>query len=439
MCDTIFASKDTTAGRINLFGKNSDRQPNEAQVVELLPAGTHEPGEQLRCTYIAIPQARRTHAVLLCRPFWMWGVEMGANEQGLVVGNEGLHARSPAPEEEALTGMDLVRLALERASTAAEALDVMIDLLERYGQGGNCGHLTPNYYNNGFLVADWNEAFVLETVGKQWLIERVSGVRSLSNVYSIGADVARTSAGLEELIREFAPARTGPSNYAALIKNPNREHIGHAGARRARSSSLLQARAGSIGALDMMSILRDHGTTTPGSIVELDRLSLCMHAGPEQRPGQTTGSLVSELYETSAVHWVTATAAPCISIFKPVLLGVPLPWHGPELTDRYDPSALWWRHEGLHRRAILGDFMRVVEDIGQERDELESRFHSRVKGVIDGGNVLDRTRMVAQCWVEASEAENRWRARIGGMTTTTSDSPHSQFWKNMNKIAGMEV
>src|SRR5687767_8257813 len=110
MCDTIIATPPSTAERIVLFGKNSDRQRNEAQALELKPRADYVAGEMLKCTYMELPQAAHTHAVLLSRPFWTWGVEMGANEHGVVIGNEGLHVRGPAPESKALTGMDLLRL-----------------------------------------------------------------------------------------------------------------------------------------------------------------------------------------------------------------------------------------------------------------------------------------------------------------------------------------
>src|SRR5882724_5262552 len=112
MCDTIFASPSATADHIALFAKNSDRQRNESQTVKCFSSIDHRPGADLPCTYITIPQVRHTHAVLLCRPFWIWGAEMGVNEHRVAIGNEGLHARSPAPQENALTGMDLLRLAL---------------------------------------------------------------------------------------------------------------------------------------------------------------------------------------------------------------------------------------------------------------------------------------------------------------------------------------
>lgn len=63
----------------------------------------------LQCTYLEIEQVERTHAVVLSRPAWLWGAEMGANEHGVCVGNEGVWTREPVGEDEALLGMDLVR------------------------------------------------------------------------------------------------------------------------------------------------------------------------------------------------------------------------------------------------------------------------------------------------------------------------------------------
>lgn len=68
------------------------------------------------------------------------------------------------------------RLALERSSSALEALRVITDLLARYGQGGSCREdPTPFCYHNTFLLADRTEAWVLETAGRLWAAQRIQG------------------------------------------------------------------------------------------------------------------------------------------------------------------------------------------------------------------------------------------------------------------------
>jgi secernin len=437
MCDTILAPPSTTAAGGMLFGKNSDRQRNEAQAVEHVSAADHAPDSALKCTYITIAQAPHTFATMLCRPFWTWGAEMGANEHGVVIGNEGLHSRAPAPRDEALIGMDLLRLALERASSAAQAVELITTLLERHGQGGNCGHLTPSYYNNSFIVADAREAFVLETVFRDWLVERVNGIRALSNGYSIGRGPMRVSAGLRQLLLDSGWSTESEPNFAEAIQDPEREHLGNARGRRACSTALLAAHKGQIAAAEMMRVLREHGTPEhPDQQWRADctiERTVCMHAGADDRPAQTVGSLVSELHAGDAVHWVTGTSAPCTSIFKPVLLDVPLLLVEPAPTDRFDPRTLWWRHELLHRAALRDDFARFLEEIRPERDALEAQFAVRVKAVLNGGDRADRSRMVAQCWQQAAAAEDRWFNRVQARSHSSSDPA----WQRLNQLAGM--
>jgi dipeptidase len=442
MCDTISVRVGTPEAPRLLFGKNSDRQRNEAQAVERIAGERFAPDSDLSCTYLTIPQVAETADVLICRPFWGWGAEMGANVHGVVIANEGLHARSPAPIEQALTGMDLVRLGLERARDADEAVAVITGLLARYGQGGDCGHLIPSFYNNGFLVADHSRAFVIETVGREWMVEAAPALRTMSNGYSIARPSA-TSAGLDGLIansgwEEESGSEVDTRNYAAMIGNPDREHIGHAGRRRARSAALLDGGDGPLGIDRVFRMLRDHGATDgfarnwrgQGG----DAVTLCMHAGAEPRIGQTVGSMASDLQSEGGLHWVTATAAPCLSIFKPAFADLPLPLVEPDPRGEFDEATLWWRHERAHR-AALADLPGTIAAVAAERDALEARFVVDMAEVRHGPAAA-RAQALAECWTAAEAWEADLASAVGGALPSPADpDDYAAIWTEHSRIA----
>jgi secernin len=440
MCDTLLALPNSTARHISLFGKNSDRQRNEAQAVEVFRRAEYQSGTALKCTYISIPQVRSTNAVLLCRPFWMWGAEMGANEHGVAIGNEAVFSRVAPPRNAALTGMDLLRLALERADSAKEAVDVITSLLEKHGQGGDCGYLHESYYHNSFLISDTREGFVLETVGQEWLVERVRDIRAISNAYSIDRTPERLSGGLLKLVHAVDGSTKSEPQYAVALADPEKQHIGSAEARQKCAQSLLTSHGGQLNAADMMKILRNHGLAEvhhPGWNSEcITRKSLCLHAGDDERSGQTVGSMVSELSGSDPVHWVTGTGSPCLSIFKPLLINAAVASHGARPTGRFDPRALWWRHERIHRLAVMGDFAKLLEDICPERDALESDFRSRITSVLNGGSISDRELAVTECWNKASDMEDQWFARASRRCNVGA-SGYRDTWLKMNRMAGM--
>ncbi|MCX6005193.1 MAG: hypothetical protein NT082_05925 [Chloroflexi bacterium] len=93
MCDTIVALGTATKNGATLFGKNSDREPDEVQNIKIYPRRQYKPGDTVKCTYISVPQVAETARILLCQPFWMFGAEMGTNEYGVMIGNEALFTR----------------------------------------------------------------------------------------------------------------------------------------------------------------------------------------------------------------------------------------------------------------------------------------------------------------------------------------------------------
>jgi secernin len=135
-CDTFVYVGGLNGPAHTIFGKNSDRPADEEHEVVTFPAATHAPGSVVKCTHISIPQAEATLAVVLSRPRWLWGCEMGANEKGVVGGNEAVSSvlADDLGDQARLLGMDLLRLALERGGTAREAVQHCCKLLEEHGQ-----------------------------------------------------------------------------------------------------------------------------------------------------------------------------------------------------------------------------------------------------------------------------------------------------------------
>jgi hypothetical protein len=121
-----------------------------------------------------------------------------------------------------------------------------------------------------------------------------------------------------------------------------------------------------------------------------------------------------------------------------VLLDVALPSRGQPPGGSYDSSNLWWRHERLHRAALVRDFPKILEGIQQDRDALEMEFRSRVSRVLDGGNSEDRARAVARCWREADEMEDRWLAQMERIVPVIGTPDHAA-WIKMNRISGINL
>jgi secernin len=429
MCDTLVAVGEATADGTVILAKNSDREPNEAQVLTHVPRARHAPGATVKCTYLEILQVPETYEVLLSRPFWMWGAEMGANEHGVTIGNEAVFTREAYDKKPGLTGMDMLRLALERAGTARQALDVIVELLQTYGQGGNCGFQHKLYYHNSFAIADLKEAWVLETAGHFWAAERVHDVRTISNGLTIGREWDLASPGLVEHAVEKGWCRSRDDfHFARCYSDLVYTRLGGCRARQRRSTALLEAQKGQITAETMMAALRDHGlqaasdpTWNPGRGWLME--TLCVHAsvGPT-RPSQSVGSMVAHLASGGPIVWVTGTSAPCTGIFKPVYLaGAGLPDLGPAPAGTYDPDSLWWSHERLHR-AVIRDYATRLPLYRDERDALEAKFLQEAQKVfLEYGGVGDEewasflAAFTASCFERAARATAQWADRVSSI------------------------
>jgi secernin len=439
MCDTLVALGNATLDGSVLFAKNSDRHPNEAHELVIIPHATHPAGDSVRCTHVEIPQVAETFAVLLAKPFWIWGAEMGANERGVVIGNEAVFTKVPYEKGPGLIGMDFLRLALERAATARTALDVITNLLEIHGQGGSCEQHHYKTYHNSFIIADPQEAWVLETAGRQWAAERVRDVWSISNAITIGRQWDLASAGLVDyaIQRGWCKSRQD-FDFSRCYSSWLYTRFSEARPRQCRTTALLQGQPHQISLEKMMSYLRDHGADatpewSPGpSLTDWD---VCMHAGfGPVRVSQSVGSMVSRLTPELQTHWVTGTSAPCTSLFKPVWIDSGLPPLGPSPRGEYEAATLWWRHENLHR-LTLRDYSTRMALYQPEQKALEAEF-SRLEAETRKKPTAERSAFTAECFAKAEQAEVLWTERVSAAPVKARMPVwFALAWKGFNKQA----
>jgi secernin len=349
--DTAVAVGGATADGSVIFAKNSDRRANEAQPLHHSPRRRHPPGATLRTQYLEIPQVAETWEVIGSRPHWLWGFEIGVNEWGVAIGNEAVLSREGYADP-GLLGMDLIRLGLERGRTAAEAVEQLGALTERWGQGGSCEAPGQPFrtYHNSYVVADPRGAWIVETAGRRWRAEAVVDRGSISNLYTL------------------AETRAWQDPAADLTTRA---------CRLARSRALLASHRQPIAVADMMALLRDHdGEERPCERQELP--SLCMHGQPG-RWGETAAAMVAHLRpdrprELTATVW-TAFGSPCLSVFRPVYpfaVGAPA-----ELDlggDRYDRKSGWWLFERLQRTVAMAP--QLAGDVRARLGELEERLRA---------------------------------------------------------------
>lgn len=291
MCDCLVALSGVTASGVTIFAKNSDRPADEAQVLEGYAAAKRF--EPTRTTYLEIESGPdETLAFIGSRPWWMWGVEHGVNEAGVAIGNETIYTTlDPRPFPPALTGMDLVRLGLERAGSAAAAVEIITALLERHGQGGSGHQGRHRPYWSSFLVADPARAFVLETSGREWeaeeVLPEVTGARAISN---------RTT------IPSFDAVHRHPRQPVETLVNP----------RWTASNETLAARPVTLESV--RSHLRSH-------VGGPDGWTVCMHVEGVEA---TTASMIAELRPGGRGVARFLLGSPCSSVYVPLFVGRPL-------------------------------------------------------------------------------------------------------------------
>ena len=398
-CDTWAALADATLRGLTILAKNSDRPLFDCQPLLFHPRRSWPAGADIDLGRIRIPQVDVTYATLGSSPYWCWGYEEGINEFSVAIGNEGVFSRglvehiASAKQGEGPplgpTGMDLLRLGLERGKTAREALGVITALLEEYGQFGSGLPATgvDGAYDNSYIIADPHEVWILETAGRHWIAKRITqGVTSISNRLSISGDADLASSG----ILEFAVKKGWwPEDkqedfdfqkaYAADTPVEKARNY-RARVRQQCSLGLLEEKKGDVNLDWMKRIARDRSTNPS---IDLD---------------QTASSCVALLpgaADELPVFW-WAASTPSSSCYVPFFV------HGnrlPEIVsaagtagrtivppsqaakDAFSESSYWWLFKDLRDKTNI-DWAARNPEVRKEFDALEEEFAAGISAVV---------------------------------------------------------
>ncbi len=307
MCDTLF--KRFSFGS-SIFAKNSDRDPQEPQITELALPGLPDeenyffPQRQdyLEKNYPALKEAfnklNPEFTAIISRPSWIWGAEMGVNEKGVAIGNEAVFSLRGRLFDDGLLGMDILRLTLHAASSASEAVEIIISLINTYGQGGNCAFRGKLKYHNSFLIADAAQGFVLETAGMDWAVKTIRSYYSISNTYTIRDDFDRISTDKVLVFKQHFEAKFYNLFTRAVVR------------RKYTMTELEKLQQ----PFEVRRILRSH---IKNDQPRPTMASVCMHS-PRLIKSETTASMIVEYVDDEFLVWTTNSPLPCLSVYKPL-------------------------------------------------------------------------------------------------------------------------
>jgi secernin len=379
--DMVVALPGTTPDGQMLFGHNGSRPAEEGQSLDRQPPRAHACGETLIFGPLALAQVRQTHAVVGWQATGRWGYRHGVNEHRVVVGRNPIRARLHS-DGSGLTGPDLVRLALERATSARQARDVILDLVGRHGQMA----AESEEPNSTFLVADVREAFVLETAGNHWAEQEVHAVRAVSDVCHLHQDWDRISRGLADVAigRGWWPQDGSKLDFAKIAAPGDRE-APPAMRRWGRATLLLEQHSGRVDRAFVRRLLADHFEMPAARSADafahpLAEQSICRHGDDPVAPA-TAVSLIAELtplMDQLPLAWC-AFGPPCTSVYFPIPLAGELP-HALQADGGDTGCAVWRSMSRLLHQCRLD--ARRWEQVREEMARLQLRFEDNCRDLI---------------------------------------------------------
>ena len=393
-CDTMVALPSATKENQTIFAKNSDRSAIECQPLVQHPRKTHPAGTSTKCQFVELPGVTTTYRHIGSRPYWCWGYEHGFNEHQVVIGNEGLASKYEFDSPK-LIGMELIRLGLERAETAAEAVTVMTELITKYGQGKFSNDQGVRTYDNGYIIADPTQAYILQTAGHEWAVKQVQGAVGISNVYSIEEDWDRLSPNSadEAIAQGWYTDASARFNFSEAYSRAADRSTGSGAMRRKRSCAVLSRLSGNIEAQTMMALLSDHSDGSqpdePFQTEITSGTSICIHHDDKGEGGNTAASLVAHLCDDGSrlpIYWCSFYS-PCLAVFLPMFIEGKLPEVLAIGDETLSDDSPWWLFRQLSLKLRLEE-PELIPVVQAKWRELQTQLFTTAYEIAKEGKFL---------------------------------------------------
>lgn len=267
-CTSFIAQGAATKNNVTIISKNRDLGAKSLNAVCLHERRT--PAEEtFRAAYIDIPQVKETYKFIGIKSVGRWGFGMGINEYQVTIADNDMASMDELGYLKGLHDNDYIRLALERAKTAREAVTVIGNLTEKFGQSWN---------GIAFEIGDPGEAWLMEVAGYRWVAKKynntvvaVANQFQLTDNYDLASeDLVSYAEGKGWITGE--DIKNGKINfrkvYAAKKHYPDadekREHawpLYTSQIRQAQGIDLLRSINGEITVQDIIKFQRDHYNT----------------------------------------------------------------------------------------------------------------------------------------------------------------------------------
>ena len=379
-CTTLLVGRDASMDGSVLLAHNEDLDGFCAQHYLFIPQEEHEPGEMVALWSGAqVPQVPVTYAYSATTIFdidYVPGdITSGINEYQVAIANNMATQREavyPCPSEGRIIWTEFTKLALERAKTAKEAVQVIGELAQTYKLGLDSGTM--------FGVADTLEGWWVEVAQEgQWVAQRIdnNSAQMRANTYRIGVvdfndpeNFLYSSDPVDYAIsRGWYNQDEGPFDFAAVYADPEAAVSPSNTMRHQRVEELLEKSLPAITIQDLVNILRDHyeENTSQDSPHQIYRYPVCNLSTQISVVCQSRGWLPADI---GAVCW-RALLTPCTSVFVPwyfVHQQIPIIYQ--RGTDKPTPMSAYWTFRELSY-AVENSYWENIDMVREAWDGIE--------------------------------------------------------------------